>query len=67
LLLVSNPVNVEVYVPWKDVGLGAITNVTTQLQRVFSVSQNTNATGLNFRPGGIMIEGPRKQLVMTCH
>ncbi|KAG2757736.1 hypothetical protein P692DRAFT_20813807 [Suillus brevipes Sb2] len=55
LLLVANLVNAEVYVPWKEVGLGSITNATTQLQRVFSVSQNTNATGLNFRPGGIGI------------
>lgn len=55
LLLVTNLVNAEVYVPWKEVGLGSITNATTQLQRVFSVSQNTNATGLNFRPGGIGI------------
>ncbi|KAG1816674.1 uncharacterized protein BJ212DRAFT_1480546 [Suillus subaureus] len=55
LLVVANLVNAIVYVPWTDVGLGSITNSTTQVQRIFSVSQNTNATGLNFLPGGIGI------------
>ena len=55
LLLVSHSVNSSVYVPWGKVGLGWVTNGTTQVQRIFSVSQNTNATGLNFRPGGIAI------------
>jgi len=55
LLLVANLNNTEVYIPWTEVGLGAITNTTTQVQRIFSVSQNTNNTGLNFRPGGIGI------------
>ncbi|KAG1725775.1 uncharacterized protein EDB91DRAFT_1167143 [Suillus paluster] len=56
LLLVSNLVNASVYVPWTAIGLPAsTTNATTQVQRIFSVSQNTNLTGLNFRPGGIGI------------
>ncbi|KAF9238634.1 hypothetical protein BU15DRAFT_88279 [Melanogaster broomeanus] len=55
LLIVTNLEGNEVYVPWGAVGLGAITNSTTQVQRIFSVSQNTNATGLNFRPGGVGI------------
>ena len=55
LLLVANFNSSQVYVPWRDVGLGAITNVTTQVQRILSVSQNTNETGLNFRVGGIGI------------
>ncbi|OAX36040.1 hypothetical protein K503DRAFT_331162 [Rhizopogon vinicolor AM-OR11-026] len=55
LLLVSNMVNGSAYVPWGEVGLGWVTNATTQVQRILSVSQNTNATGLNFRPGGIGI------------
>jgi len=55
LLLVSNTVNASAYVPWGEVGLGWVTNATTQVQRILSVSQNTNATGLNFRPGGIGI------------
>ena len=55
LLLVANFNSTQVYVPWGDVGLGAITNVTTQVQRIFSVGQNTNETGLNFRVGGIGI------------
>ncbi|KAG0706208.1 hypothetical protein DFH29DRAFT_902647 [Suillus ampliporus] len=56
LLLVANLGNGTVYVPWTEVGLPAsTTNATTQVQRIFSVSQNTNVTGLNFRPGGIGI------------
>ncbi|KAF9221749.1 hypothetical protein BS17DRAFT_241786 [Gyrodon lividus] len=55
LLVVANLNNTEVYVPWGGVGLGKVTNATTQVQRIFSVAQNTNATGLNFRPGGIGI------------
>ncbi|KAG1797108.1 uncharacterized protein HD556DRAFT_274370 [Suillus plorans] len=55
LLIVANLVNAQVYVPWKDVGLGSITNTTTQVERILSVSQNTNATGLNFLPNGIGI------------
>ncbi|KAG1856791.1 hypothetical protein F4604DRAFT_1930614 [Suillus subluteus] len=53
LLIVANLADAIVYVPWGDVGLGAITNSTTQVQRFLSVEQNTNATGLNFLPGGI--------------
>ncbi|KAG1763131.1 hypothetical protein EV702DRAFT_1158845 [Suillus placidus] len=52
---VTNLVNANVYVPWKDVGLGSITNATTQLQHIFLCPQDTNATGLNFLPGGIGI------------
>lgn len=55
LLIVANLVTAQVYVPWKDVGLGSITNTTTQVERILSVSQNTNATGLNFLPNGIGI------------
>ncbi|KAG1795214.1 hypothetical protein EV424DRAFT_1570796, partial [Suillus variegatus] len=55
LLIVANLVNAQVYVPWKDVGLGSITNTTTQEEQILSVSQNTNATGLNFLPNGIGI------------
>ncbi|KAG8215344.1 hypothetical protein J3R82DRAFT_8939 [Butyriboletus roseoflavus] len=55
LLLVANYNSSSVYVPWGEVGLGKVTNATTQVQRILSVSQNTNATGLNFRPGGIGI------------
>lgn len=56
LLLVANLNTTKaVYVPWGDVGLGKVTNATTQVQRILSVSQNTNATGLNFLPGGIGI------------
>jgi hypothetical protein len=55
LLVVANLNGTEVYVPWGEVGLGKVTNATTQVQRIFSVAQNTNATGLNFRPGGIGI------------
>lgn len=59
LLLVAN-LNVTstaftLFVPWGDVGLGAVTNVTTQVQRYLSVGQNTNATGLRFMSGGIGI------------
>lgn len=55
LLLVANFNSTGVYVPWGDVGLGKVTNATTQIQRIFSVAQNTNDTGLNFRPGGVGI------------
>ncbi|KAH7882792.1 hypothetical protein F5I97DRAFT_320442 [Phlebopus sp. FC_14] len=55
LLVVANLNSSEVYVPWGEVGLGKVTNATTQIQRIFSVAQNFNATGLNFRPGGIGI------------
>ncbi|KAG2360992.1 hypothetical protein BDR07DRAFT_1610424 [Suillus spraguei] len=55
LLVVANLVDAIVYVPWEDIGLGSITNATTQLERIFSVSQNSNATGLNFLPNGIGI------------
>lgn len=55
MLLVANFNGSQVYVPWSDVGLGAITNVTTQVQRILSVNQNTNETGLNFLPNGIGI------------
>lgn len=53
LLLVANTAAAEVIVPWSAVGLGAITNATAQIQRLLSVSQNFNATGLNFLPVGI--------------
>jgi len=53
LLLVSNNVNAEAHVPW---GEGCVTNVTTQVQRIFSVEQTANTTGLNLRrPGSIGI------------
>ena len=56
LLLVSDNINAEAHVPWGEVGLGCVTNVTTQVQRIFSVEQTTNATGLNlYRPGSIGI------------
>ncbi|OAX42413.1 hypothetical protein K503DRAFT_779911 [Rhizopogon vinicolor AM-OR11-026] len=54
LLLVVN-MGENVYVPWKDVGLGWITNGTTQVQSVYTSSQSVNATGLNFKPGDIGI------------
>lgn len=55
LLLVASTVNEQVIVPWNAVGLGQITNITQQVQRIFSVGQNINASSLNFRPGGIGI------------
>ncbi|KAG2078440.1 hypothetical protein BDR04DRAFT_311283 [Suillus decipiens] len=55
LLIVANLVDAILYVPWKDVGLGSITNATTQVHRIYSTEQTTNATGLNFLPGGIGI------------
>ncbi|KAH7927582.1 hypothetical protein BV22DRAFT_1045276 [Leucogyrophana mollusca] len=55
LLILANINGTGPYVPWAEVGLGWVTNSTTQVQRVFSVSQNTNNTGFNFRPGGIGI------------
>lgn len=56
LILVANLNTTIVYVPWASVGLHGITsNDTSQLQRIFSVTQNTNVTGFNFRPGGIGI------------
>jgi len=46
----------ETHVPWASVGLTTVTsNDTSQVQRIFSVTQNTNVTGFNFRPGGIGI------------
>ncbi|EIW76589.1 hypothetical protein CONPUDRAFT_76224 [Coniophora puteana RWD-64-598 SS2] len=41
------------YVPFEAVGLGEVSNATTQVQRVFSVNQKVNNTGLNFLPKGI--------------
>lgn len=56
LFLGTNLNNTEVHVPWDAVGLGKLTsNDTSQLQRIFSVTQNTNVTGFNFRPGGVGI------------
>jgi hypothetical protein len=44
------------YVPWGSIGLNTVTsNDTSQVQRIFSVTQNTNITGFNFRPYGIGI------------
>jgi hypothetical protein len=44
------------YVPWGSIGLNTVTsNDTWQVQRIFSVTQNTNITGFNFRPYGIGI------------
>jgi len=55
LLLVSNVLNETVYVPWEKVGLGWITNETTQVQRKFSVSLFNNITGLDMSPDGVGI------------
>ncbi|KAG2137495.1 hypothetical protein DEU56DRAFT_756073 [Suillus clintonianus] len=55
LLIVANLGNAQVLVPWKETGVPITSNATTQLQRIFSVSQNTNITGLRFLPGGIGI------------
>ncbi|KAG9310943.1 hypothetical protein JVU11DRAFT_8817 [Chiua virens] len=55
LLLVANFNRFEVHVLWHEVGLGTVTNATTQVQRHFSVFQNFDMNGLNFRPGGIGI------------
>ena len=56
LFLAANLNNTEIHVAWADVGLSAVTsNDTSQVQRYFSVTQNTNVTGFNFRPGGIGI------------
>ncbi|KAI9457834.1 hypothetical protein HD554DRAFT_2177530 [Boletus coccyginus] len=56
LILVANLNTTTVHVPWASVGLHGITsNDTSQVQRIFSVTQNTNVTGFNFRPGGIGI------------
>ncbi|KAF8440010.1 hypothetical protein L210DRAFT_857297 [Boletus edulis BED1] len=53
LLLVTSFDAADVYVAWADVGLGEVTDGTTQVQQIFSVGQTTNATGLNSCPGGI--------------
>ncbi|KAG6377717.1 hypothetical protein JVT61DRAFT_14488 [Boletus reticuloceps] len=53
LLLVTSFGASNVYVAWADVGLGEVTDGTTQVQQIFSVGQTTNATGLNSGPGGI--------------
>jgi len=55
LLLVVNMASTGIYVPWKDVGLGHLTNPTTQVHSVYPGSQNFNATGLNFKAGDIGI------------
>ena len=55
LLLVANMNSSEVIVPWSGVGLSVVTNATKQVQRIFSVAQNFDEHGLNFRPGGIGI------------
>ena len=56
LLLVANVNSSEAFVPWADVGLGTLTNVTTQVQRVLAVDQHTNETGLNlFLPNSVGI------------
>ena len=54
MLLVANVDSSSAFVPWADVGLGTLTNVTTQVQRIITVYQNTNATGLNlFAPNSV--------------
>ncbi|KAI9571957.1 hypothetical protein HD554DRAFT_2213418 [Boletus coccyginus] len=56
LYISANLVNAEVHVPWASVGLHGITsNDTSQVHRIFSVTQNTNVTGFNYRPGGVGI------------
>jgi len=56
LFLSANLYNSIVHVPWASVGLqGIISNDTSQLRRIFSVTQNTNVTGFNYRPGGVGI------------
>ncbi|KAG2137480.1 hypothetical protein DEU56DRAFT_756062 [Suillus clintonianus] len=53
LLIVSNLGEAQVFLPWKEVGLSITSNATTQLQRIFSINQNTTLTGLNFEPGAV--------------
>jgi hypothetical protein len=59
LLLVVNMNSADVYAPYRDLGLGWITNATAQVQRVFSVyelpANSGNLTGTTFQPGGIGI------------
>ncbi|KAG9317795.1 hypothetical protein JVU11DRAFT_2018 [Chiua virens] len=58
LLIVTNfnASSVPVYVPWSAVGLGAVTNGTTQVQRIFTgQAQYGNASGLGLGNGGIGI------------
>ena len=56
LFLGANLGGTEVHVPWASVGLSTVTsNDTSQVERIFSVSQNTNVTGFNFRPFGVGI------------
>lgn len=56
LLLVANLNSSSIFMPWGALGIDKLTsNSTDQLQRIFSVAQNTNVSGLNFRPGGIGI------------
>lgn len=56
LFLGVNLNDVEVHIPWASVGLGTLTsNATSQIQRIFSISQNLDTTGFNFRPGGLGI------------
>lgn len=47
LLLVANTETVAVFVPWEAVGLGGITNSTDQVQRLISIGQHYNDSGLN--------------------
>ncbi|KAH7906070.1 hypothetical protein BJ138DRAFT_1117903 [Hygrophoropsis aurantiaca] len=54
LLVVANINGTGPYVPWTAMGLDASTT-NASIVRVFSVNQNTNVTGFNFRPGGIGI------------
>jgi len=49
----SNSTAGLVVVPWSAVGLGAITNVTQQVQRIYAVGQNYSASGVDADPGGI--------------
>ncbi|OJA13942.1 hypothetical protein AZE42_01327 [Rhizopogon vesiculosus] len=55
LLLVSNVLNGTVFVPWEEIGLGWVTNGTTQVQRKFSVSLFNNVTGFDMSPDGVGI------------
>ena len=55
LLLVVNLNKTGTFAPWGEIGLGWVTNATTQVQQIFSVPEGTNAKGLRFGPGDIGI------------
>ena len=56
LFLGANLGSTAGYVPWASIGLNTVTsNDTSQVQRIFSITQNTNVTGFNFRPFGVGI------------